>query len=327
MSTVELEQQLDRFRTDFTNLRQQIERVIVGQRSAIDGTLTALLAGGHVLLEGPPGLGKTLLVRTLAEALELEFRRIQFTPDLMPADIIGTYIVMEASGVRKFEFQQGPIFTNILLADEVNRATPKTQAALLEGLQEFAVTVANETYELPDPFFVMATQSPFGGEGTFPLPETQLDRFMFKLEVAYPTTDELEMILDRTTEPRMPVAKATTSGERIGEMASLVRQVTIAPEVRQYALQLLMATHPDRDGAPDLVKKYVAHGASPRGAQAMILGAKVRAILEGRVNVAAEDLRQSAGPSLAHRLNLNYAGHAEGAQASAIVAQIVESTS
>jgi MoxR-like ATPase len=324
MSIAELEQQLDEFRSTFHNLREQVARVVVGQEDVINATLTALVAGGHVLLEGAPGLGKTVLVRSIADALDLQFRRIQFTPDLMPADVIGTYIVMETHGRRKFEFQQGPIFTNILLADEINRATPKTQSALIEGLQEYAVTVANETYELPDPFFCMATQSPYDDDGTFPLPETQVDRFMFKLQMTFPTEDELETILDRTTEPRAPVASVATSGEAIKDMSKVAREVTVAPELRRYALRLLMATHPDQPAAPAIVKQYVNHGASPRGVQAMILSAKVMAILAGRVNVAEEDLQKLAAPALAHRMALNFQGHAERVSRPAIVAEILQ---
>jgi MoxR-like ATPase len=306
-----LDQQFAAFRDDYEEIKKQVGRVIVGQHAIIDATLTALFAGGHVLLESVPGLGKTLLARTLADALDLDFRRLQFTPDLMPADVIGTYIVMESHGRRKFEFQQGPIFANILLADEVNRATPKTQSALLEGLGEGAVTVANETYDLPDPFFTIATQSQSETEGTFPLPQTQLDRFFFKLRMPFPNGDELSEILDRTTEPMVPVAKKVLDARRVREMMDVVRRVTIAPEVRQYAISRLLATHPEQPQATPMVQKFVAQGCSPRGGQAMILAGKIRALLDGRVHVAEEDLRVAAVPALRHRLTLNFEGHAE----------------
>ena len=323
--TAALEQQLDGFRTDYASLREQIGRVIVGQQAVVDETLAALLAGGHVLVEGAPGVGKTLLAQTLSDTLAVDFRRIQFTPDLMPADVIGTYVVMESHGQRKFEFQQGPLFANIVLIDEINRATPKTQAALLEALQEGVVTVANRTYELPDPFFVIATLSLTEIEGTFPLPETQLDRFFFKAKMPLPTADEMEVILDRTTEATRPVAERVVEGGRIVEMRQLVRQVAIAPQTRRTAIAAVMATHPDRPGATPLVRQFVRNGSSPRGAQAMILAAKIRAILEGRVHVAAEDLQRAALPALRHRLTLNFQGHAEQIDPDDVVREILSS--
>jgi MoxR-like ATPase len=326
MSNVDaFEAQIESFRADFNALRQQLARVLVGQHEVVEGTLTALIAGGHVLLEGPPGLGKTLLVRTLAAALAVEFRRIQFTLDLMPADIIGTYVIMESHGRRQFEFQQGPIFTNLLLADEINRATPKTQAALLEGMQEYGVTVANTTYDLPEPFFVLATQSPADAEGTFPLPETQLDRFFFKLKMAFPTAEELEVILDRTTESAEPVAQKVLSGKRIHEMSQLVRQVPIGKDVRGFAIALVMATHPLHELAAPMVRRFVARGSSPRGAQAMILAAKLHAMIDGRLNASRDDVREVALSALRHRLVLNFDGHAEQIDPDSILTEILNS--
>src|SRR5438552_3331350 len=284
MSNIEeMKGQLDQFRADFQALRREVAKVIVGHLDILDGTLTALIAGGHVLLEGVPGLGKTLLVRTLADALRLKFQRIQFTPDLMPADLIGTNAVLETpEGHRRFEFQQGPVFANILLADEINRATPKTQSALLEAMQEHSVTVAGQTYPLPKPFFVMATQNPLEMEGTYPLPEAQLDRFFFKLLVRFPKSSEIETILDRTTESEEPHAMPIFDGRRVQEMAKLARQIPIADDIRRYGIALIMATHPEHEQAPDTTRRYVRYGASPRGAQALILAAKIRAILDHR---------------------------------------------
>lgn len=264
-----------------------------------------------MLIEGVPGLGKTLLARSVADVVDLDFHRIQFTSDLMPADVIGTYVVMEVQGKRKFEFQQGPVFTHVLLADEINRATPKTQAALLEALGEGGVSVANETYPLPEPFFVLATQSPEGGEGTFPLPLTQLDRFFFKLRIPFPTADELDAILERSTGDAPPPAQTVLDRKRLLEMQKLIRQVLVAPEVRAHAVRLLMATHPREQSAVPLAKKFIEQGAGPRGAQAMILAAKVYAVLDGRVHVSRDDLRRAALPALRHRVALNYEGHAE----------------
>lgn len=316
--------QLEQFRVDFERLREEVAKVIVGHQEIVQGTLTALIAGGHVLLEGVPGLGKTLLVRTLADALHLQFQRVQFTPDLMPADLIGTNIVMETpDGRRKFDFQRGPIFANILLTDEINRATPKTQSALLESMQEHSVTLGGETHALPQPFLVMATQNPLEMEGTYPLPEAQLDRFFQKLLVTYPTSEELGAILDRTTEVEDPKAEPVLTGERILAMRTLARQIPVAAEVRQHAIDVVLATHPESELASPLVKRYVRYGSSPRGAQAMILSAKIASILDGRFHVAREDLDKVAGPTLRHRLILNFEGQAENVHADAVIDDVL----
>jgi MoxR-like ATPase len=317
--------QLDQFRADFTRLRQEIAKVIVGQDDIVEGTLTALIAGGHVLLEGVPGLGKTLLVRTIADALHLKFSRIQFTPDLMPADLIGTNVVLETpDGHRRFEFQRGPVFANIVLADEINRATPKTQSALLEAMQEHSVTVAGQTYPLPEPFFVLATQNPLEMEGTYPLPEAQLDRFFFKLLVKFPKIDEMEYILDRTTESARPRADPTLDGDRILQLGELVRKIPVAPEVRRYGITVVMATHPDHELAAPMSKQFVRYGSSPRGAQAIILAAKLRAILDGRYHVARDDVRAVAPMALRHRLILNFEGQADGVPTDAVIANVLK---
>jgi MoxR-like ATPase len=321
----ELKRQLDEFRADFDTLRNEVRKVIVGHEEIVDGTLTALIAGGHVLLEGVPGLGKTLLVRTLAEALHLKFQRIQFTPDLMPADLIGTNVVLESpEGGRRFEFQQGPIFANLLLADEINRATPKTQSALLEAMQERSVTVAGKTHILERPFFVMATQNPLEMEGTYPLPEAQLDRFFFKLLVKFPSAEELEAILDRTTEAIEPRAEPVFDGRRIVELSQLARRIPIAGELRRYAIALVMGTHPEGEHATEMSRRYVRYGSSPRGAQALILAAKISAILDHRYHVAREDIRAAALPALRHRLILNFEGQAENVQADDIIGNLLD---
>jgi MoxR-like ATPase len=320
-----IREQLDQFRADFRRLRAEIAKVIVGQDEIVEGTLTALIAGGHVLLEGVPGLGKTLLVRTLAEALHLKFQRIQFTPDLMPADLIGTNIVLETpEGARRFEFQRGPVFANILLADEINRATPKTQSALLEAMQEHNVTVAGQTYPLPEPFFVMATQNPLEMEGTYPLPEAQLDRFFFKLLVKYPRFAEIETILDRTTEAVKPSVEPIFDGQRILALSQLARQIPIAAEVRRYGIAIVMATHPENESAAPMTRQYVRYGSSPRGAQAIILAAKLRAILDNRYHVAREDIRAVAPAALRHRLILNFEGQAENIQPDEVIANVIQ---
>ena len=301
------------FRQTFRAIQNELSRVIVGQRDLLDLAIVAMLSGGHVLLEGVPGLGKTLLVRTLAQALDLRFSRIQFTPDLMPADILGTnLVVQDDSGRRRFEFQPGPIFAQIVLADEINRATPKTQSALLEAMQEHAVTTAGETRRLDEPFFVLATQNPIEMEGTYPLPEAQLDRFLFKLRVPFPALADLQEIIDRTTGPEEPRVTRVADGGAVVRMQALARQVPVAAHVREYAARLVLSTHPESTGAVGTARRFVRYGASPRGVQALILAGKVRALSQGRVNVAVEDLRALALPALRHRLILNFEGEAEG---------------
>jgi MoxR-like ATPase len=322
----EMKEQLDGFRADFETLRREVGKVIVGLSEIVEETLTALIAGGHVLLEGVPGLGKTLLVRTLADCLSLKFQRIQFTPDLMPADLIGTNVVLETpEGGRRFEFQRGPLFANLVLADEINRATPKTQSALLEAMQERSVTVAGTTHTLLPPFFVLATQNPLEMEGTYPLPEAQLDRFFFKLLVKFPTAQEMETILDRTTEAVEPKAQPVFDGQRIVELSHLARQIPIADELRRYGVAMVLATHPENSLASDKTRRFVRYGSSPRGAQALILAAKIRAILDHRYHVSREDLRACAHPALRHRLILNFEGQAENVQADDIIDDILRS--
>lgn len=321
----QLEHQYEAFRESFAAIQAELSKRIVGQEEIIEGVLICLVTGGHALLEGVPGLGKTLLIRTLHEVLDLAFSRIQFTPDLMPADIIGTNVVAEDEQGRKFfDFQRGPVFANLVLADEINRATPKTQSALLEAMQEKSVTVAGTPHELIAPFFVMATQNPLEMEGTYPLPEAQLDRFFFKLKVEYPNLDELDLVMQRTTKREMPAVDKVCDGARINEMANLVRDVLIAEDVRRYALRLVLGTHPESEYTSELTKKYMRYGSSPRGAQALILGGKVRAILDRRYNVAREDLRAVALPALRHRLILNFEGEAEGIDRDQIIEQLLE---
>ena len=319
------ESRVQEFVKAFEGLRSEVEKVIVGHREIINHVLVGMFAGGHVLLEGVPGLGKTLLVKTLAEGLDLSFSRIQFTPDLMPADIIGTNIIVEdADGRKHFQFQQGPIFAHILLADEINRATPKTQSALLEGMQENAVTVAGTSRPLPAPFFVLATQNPIEMEGTYPLPEAQLDRFLLKLRVGYPALEELNAIIDRTTQSRTVTVQQVMTGPTVLAFRELIREVPIASHVRDFASAIVMATHPQWDGAPEVSRRFIRYGASPRGAQALVLGAKVRALAEGRYNVSAEDLKALAAPALRHRVILNFEGEAEGIDTDTLISQIVD---
>ncbi len=314
------------FVKSFQSLRSEVQKVIVGHDDVILSVLVGLFAGGHVLLEGAPGLGKTLLVRTLAEGLELSFSRIQFTPDLMPADIVGTNIIVEdTNGRKRFEFQQGPIFAHILLADEINRATPKTQSALLEGMQEGSVTVGGATRPLPAPFFVLATQNPIEMEGTYPLPEAQLDRFIFNARVRYPAIEELNTIIDRTTRSREVEVQRVMKGPAVLRFRELVREVPIASHVRDLVSLIVMTTHPAFEHAPEITKRFVRYGSSPRGAQAMVLGAKVLALSQGRYNVSADDIRSMAAPALRHRIILNFEGEAEGTDSDTIVARAIES--
>jgi MoxR-like ATPase len=319
------ESRVQEFVTAFERLRSEVEKVIVGHRDIINHVLIGMFAGGHVLLEGAPGLGKTLLIKTLAEGLELSFSRIQFTPDLMPADIIGTNIILEdAEGRKHFQFQPGPIFGHILLADEINRATPKTQSALLEGMQESCVTVGGASRPLPSPFFVLATQNPIEMEGTYPLPEAQLDRFLFKLRVRYPAVEELNAIIDRTTQVHAVAVERVMTGPEVLGFRELIREVPIASHVRDLASTIVMATHPEWEGAPEISRRFVRYGASPRGAQALVLGAKVLALSQGRYNVSVDDLRALTAPALRHRVILNFEGEAEAVDVDTLVAEIVD---
>jgi MoxR-like ATPase len=319
------EERVEAFVKGYGQLEREVHKVIVGHDEIIDQVLVALFSGGHVLLEGVPGLGKTLLVRTLAGCLDLSFSRIQFTPDLMPADIIGTNIIVEdAEGRRHFRFERGPVFAHILLADEVNRATPKTQSALLEAMQETSVTVAGTSHRLPAPFFVLATQNPIEMEGTYPLPEAQLDRFMFKLRVRYPALEQLNEIIDRTTASREQTVEPVMTGAEALAARDLVREVPIAAHVRGFVSTLVMATHPEWEDAPDMTRKYVRYGASPRAAQGLVLGAKVLALRSGRFAVSVDDVKAIALPVLRHRLILNFEGEAEGIDADRLLSEVME---
>src|SRR5690606_28431490 len=311
--TERVREEVETFQRRIGALREEIGRVIVGQRAVLDGVLTCMLAGSHALLEGVPGLGKTMLVRTLAGALGLEFSRVQFTPDLMPAVIIGTKVLEQrAEGRNLFEFRRGPVFANVVLADEINRATTKTQSALLEAMQEHRVTVGRTTHSLPEPYLVLATQNPLEMEGTYPLPEAQLDRFFFKLEVPFPSREELHAIVERTTSDQRVEVRPVLTREDVLAMQELVRRVPAPRHVQDFAIRVLQATHPNGEGAPRSVTRYVRTGASPRGVQAMLLGAKVRALYEGRFAASIDDVRATAKPALRHRLLLSFEGEAEG---------------
>ena len=315
----------EEFRQRALAIEAEVGQVIVGQRELIRQTVLTMLAGGNALLEGVPGLAKTTLVRTLADVLDCSFSRIQFTPDLMPADIVGTTLISEDSaGHKAFRFEPGPIFANLVLADEINRATPKTQSALLEAMQEHTVTVAKTIRQLPDPFFVLATQNPLEMEGTYPLPEAQLDRFFFKVLVPFPTTAELVEIANRTTSDRAPQTRKIANGPLILAMQRLARSVPIASHVLGYAARLISATHPEDKDAPAATRQFVRYGASPRGMQALILAGKIMALLDGRFNVAFADLKLAALPALRHRLILNFEAQAEGVAPDDVIRQIVE---
>lgn len=314
------EEKIRIFAEEFQNIEEEIGRVIIGQKALIRSVLTAMIVGGNVLLEGLPGLGKTQLVKTIGSVMSLDFSRVQFTPDLMPADVTGTSIMTKnAQGEMHLEFRRGPIFSHIVLADEINRATPKTQSALLEAMQEHTVTSGNETYVLPEPFFVLATQNPLESEGTYPLPEAQMDRFLFKLDVAFPNKAELLEIVTATTTGRQQQARAVINGEKLLEMRQVAEQVPVAVPVAEYIMDVVLKSHPDYAEAPEVVKKYVRYGASPRGAQSIMMGARVYALMAGRYNVAYEDVRAVAKAALRHRVILNFEGMAEGITADEVI--------
>lgn len=312
------------FRSTFDRVRNEVKKTIVGQEDVVEGVLIGLASSGHVLLEGMPGLGKTLLVKSLSQALSLDFSRIQFTPDMMPADVTGTNILSQAdSGARAFEFRKGPIFANIVLADEINRATPKTQSAMLEAMQERSVTVGGKRHELAEPFLVMATQNPVEQEGTYPLPEAQLDRFFFKLLVPYPSKAELAEVVNRTTAGTQEEPSSVATNEDVLRMRSIVREVPIAQNVLDYGLSLVVGTHPEGEGSTQIAARYCRYGSSPRGAQSLITAGKVYALLNGRFNVSKEDLKKAAKPSLRHRILLNFEAEADGMTPERVLDQVI----
>ncbi|HXT33092.1 MAG TPA: MoxR family ATPase [Vicinamibacterales bacterium] len=324
MTTIAVAESIEQFRERFLNITREVGRRIVGHDEVVSFTVTSLLAGGHVLLEGIPGVGKTSLVHTLADVLHLTFSRIQFTPDLMPADIVGTNIIQEhTQGGTFFEFQQGPIFANLVLADEINRATPKTQSALLEAMQDVSVSVGRTTYKLEQPFFVLATQNPLEMEGTYPLPEAQLDRFFFKLKVTYPTEEQMHAILERTTQTEQPTVSRIVDGAALLEMRSVARAVPIAKPVQSYAIRLTLGTHPDSPHASAMAKRYVRYGASPRASQALVLAGKIHALTRGQAFVSPDDIRAVALPALRHRILLNFEGEADEVSTDAIVQELL----
>lgn len=314
------EEKIQQFASDFFRVEEEIGSVIIGQKELVRNVLTAMVAGGNVLLEGMPGLGKTQLVKAVGDAVDLEFSRIQFTPDLMPADVTGTTVMnREENGNMSFVFRKGPIFANLVLADEINRATPKTQSALLEAMQEHTVTGGSQTYRLEEPFFVLATQNPLETEGTYPLPEAQMDRFLFKLDVAFPNKEELMKIVLTTTDGKVHRASKVMDGKRVLQMREIAQQVPVAEPVAEYLMDLILKTHPENQEAPEVVRQYVRYGASPRGAQAVLQAARIFALLAGRYHVAYEDIKQAAKPALRHRIFLNFEGMAEGKTSDEII--------
>jgi MoxR-like ATPase len=327
MTTTQIDSQVGEFTEQFQQVKEEISKVIVGNDEIIDGTLISLISKGHVLLEGIPGIGKTKIVATVADVLHLTFSRIQFTPDLMPGDIVGSDVVHESDmGEKHLAFQEGPIFTHILLADEINRATPKTQSALLEAMQERSVTVGTTTHKLQPPFFVLATQNPLEMEGTYPLPEAQLDRFFYKLKISYPEPHHMHEIMDRTTRREEPEAGMVLDRDQILVMRDTARSVPIARAVQDYAIRLTLATHPDTPHANPLTQRYVRFGASPRGTQTLVIGGKVSALLNGRVHVSCEDIRAFMLPALRHRVLLNFEGEAERIDTDTILEAIMKDT-
>lgn len=326
MTTLETDAQAsaDQFISTFNRIRDEVGKFIVGQHAIVEDVLIAIICGGHVLLEGVPGLGKTALVTTISQSLHLKFQRIQFTPDLLPADIVGTQVLMDKDGHKTLAFQPGPVFCNVLLADEINRATPKTQSALLETMQEKSVTVAGETHRLELPFFVLATQNPIEQDGTYPLPEAQLDRFFFKLFVNLPSHDEFSQILDRTGGTTVPTIDAVAGGEDIAQMGHTIREVPIDETVQEHLIHVVRGTHPENEHATGDVKKFVRYGASPRGAQAILAASRARALLQGRYHVAREDVNAMAIPALRHRLVLSFEGEAEGIRTDDVIQSVVD---
>jgi MoxR-like ATPase len=324
VAAVEAEQAAERFVANFHRIRQEMAKFIVGQQEVVEQVLLAVVSGGHVLLEGVPGLGKTAMVNTLAQALHLKFQRIQFTPDLLPADVVGTQVLIDCNGHKTLEFQPGPVFCNVLLADEINRATPKTQSALLETMQEKSVTVAGKTHKLDLPFFVLATQNPIEQEGTYPLPEAQLDRFFFKLFVDLPGHDEFAEILRRTGGAHAPTISAVASGDEILEMGRTLRETPIDDIVQDHLIRIVRATHPRSEDAPAEVRKFVRHGASPRGAQAILAASRGRALLAGRYHVSRDDVNAVAAPALRHRIILSFEGEAEGVKADDLIEKVIQ---
>jgi len=322
---MEAQQRVEQFQKNYEAIRSEVGKVIVGLEEVVEQVLSCLLTGGHALLEGVPGIGKTMLIRTLAEALDLRFSRIQFTPDLMPADITGTNIVVDdGRGGKEFRFQQGPIFGHLILADEINRATPKTQSAILEAMAEKSVSVAKVQHKLEEPFFVLATQNPLEMEGTYPLPEAQLDRFMFKVLVTSPSLKEMTTILDRTTGAEVPRAGKVVGRAELLAMGALAREVPVAAHVKEYISRIVLATHPGSDFETESTRKYIRYGASPRAAQSIILASKISAIRQGRYNVAFSDVRRACLPALRHRLILNFEGEAEGIRSDTLIEQVLE---